>query len=179
MERISCGHSLNWSYVIHVFTDGEMSYTLCSDNSKGQVISLIWVDCAGLLVNPTIEDSNTNLNFISTISHHTSRQHRINRWEVHEGGADGKWKKDIPGLTVPGHKCPQAAYMLFHVISVAFSAAYENVTGKMTGSWDPRGTLYFPRSPVAITLLVFRSYNLASRCENWTGRYELVESARY
>jgi hypothetical protein len=52
------------------------------------------------------------------------------------------------------------------------------VTGKMTGSCDPRGTLYFPKSPVAITLLVVKSYNLASRCENWTGRYELVESAK-
>lgn len=41
MERISCGHSLIRSYVIHVFTDGEISYTLCSDNSNGQVISLI------------------------------------------------------------------------------------------------------------------------------------------
>jgi hypothetical protein len=26
---------------IHVFTNGKMSYTLCSDNSNGQVISLI------------------------------------------------------------------------------------------------------------------------------------------
>jgi hypothetical protein len=77
-----------------------------------------------------------------------------------KGGVEGR---DVPGLTVPGHKCPQAAYILFQVISVAFNAEYENVTGKITGSWDPRGTLSLPKSPVAITLLVVKSYSLASR----------------
>jgi hypothetical protein len=52
----------------------------------------------------------------------------------HIRGYGGETERDVPGLTVPGHKCPQAAYMLFQVISVAFNAEYENVTGSITGS---------------------------------------------
>ena len=63
------------------------------------------------------------------------------------------------------------------MISDVLSAEYENVTGRMTGWFDPLGTLCLPRSPVAMILLVVRSYNFAWRWENWTGRYELDESA--